>query len=154
MRLSFPQEDQLVSLLVEGDRSTFETVYRKMNGPMLHMCIGLVQNRATAEEVVQDTWVAVLENIAGFEGRSSLAGWIFAILVNRSRSRAKRDGRSISFDSEGEDNALEAAFDGHGRWKNMPDLWDEMTPERILAGRAVMDHVTAAIDAFHLGILQ
>ena len=62
-----------------------------------------------------------------------------------------RDGRSVSFDADGEDDNLAAAFDGRGRWKDMPDLWDELTPERILAGRNVMDHVAAAIEALPHG---
>lgn len=146
MRVDFPDERQMVTLLVAGDRAAFETLYRKMNAAMLRMCMGLVRNRATAEEVVQDTWVAVLRGIGRFEGRSSLAGWIFAILVNRSRSRVQRDGRTICFDGAGADDTLAAAFDGRGRWKNMPELWDAMTAERIIAGRDVMEHVTVAID--------
>jgi RNA polymerase sigma-70 factor (ECF subfamily) len=146
MRTDFPDEGQLVASLVAGDRKAFEMLYRRLNAPMVRMCMGLIRNRATAEEVVQDTWVAVLRSIGGFEGRSSLAGWIFTILVNKSRTRAQRDGRTISFDGEGADDTLNAAFDGRGRWKNMPDLWDEMTAERIIAGRSVMEHVNAAID--------
>jgi RNA polymerase sigma-70 factor (ECF subfamily) len=146
MRVDFPDEGQMVRLLVAGDRAAFETLYRRMNAAMLRMCMSLVRNRATAEEVVQDTWVAVLRGIDRFEGRSSLAGWIFSILINRSLSRASRDGRIISFDGAGAEDTLAAAFDGHGRWKNLPDLWDAMTAERIIAGRSVLEHVTSAID--------
>ncbi len=141
----------LVALLVDGDRSAFERIYRKHNASLIRVATGIVRSRATAEEVTQDTWMAVLGNIGGFEGRSSLAGWIYSILINKSRSRAQRDGRSVSFDADGEDDNLAAAFDGRGRWKDMPDLWEELTPERILAGRNVMDHVTAAIEALPPG---
>jgi len=141
----------IVALLVAGDRSAFEHIYRKHNTSMIRVATGIVRSRATAEEVAQDTWIAVLRKIGGFEGRSSLAGWIYSILINKSRTRAKRDGRSVSFDADGEDDNLAAAFDGRGRWKDMPDLWDELTPERILAGRNVMAHVTAAIEALPSG---
>lgn len=140
-------ETALVERLGSGDRAAFAGVYRKHNPAMVRMCTGIVRNRATAEEeVVQDTWVAVLKGISGFEGRSSLAGWIFAIMVNKARSRATRDGRTVSFDGEGEDDGLAAAFDGRGHWKNMPELWENMTAERIVEGRSVLAHVTAAID--------
>lgn len=140
-------ETALIERLGSGDRVAFETIYKKHNASMVRMCTGIVRNRATAEEVVQDTWVAVLKGISGFEGRSSLAGWIFAILVNKARSRAGRDGRMVSFDGDGEDDNLAAAFDGRGRWKDMPELWETLTPERIVAGRSVLAHVTAAIEA-------
>ncbi len=147
MRVNMADETALVAQLAAGDRGAFECVYRKHNASMLRVCEGLIRNRATSEEVVQDTWVAVLKGITGFEGRSSLAGWIFAILVNKARSRAQRDGRMISFEGEGEDDGLAAAFDGRGRWKDMPDLWETVTPDRIVEGRNMMAHVTAAIDA-------
>jgi RNA polymerase sigma-70 factor (ECF subfamily) len=141
----------LVALLVAGDRCAFEQIYRKHNASLIRVATGIVQSRATAEEVAQDAWIAVLRNIGGFEGRSSLAGWVYSILINKSRTRARRDGRSVSFDDEGEDDNLAAAFDGRGRWKDMPDLWEELTPERILAGRSAMDQVNAAIETLPPG---
>ncbi|MEW6632367.1 MAG: sigma-70 family RNA polymerase sigma factor [Pseudomonadota bacterium] len=146
MEKSGADETERVQLLVAGDRSAFEHIYRKHNAALIRVGMGIVGSRATAEEVAQDTWIAVLRNIASFEGRSSLAGWIFSILVNKARSRATREGRFVSFEGEGEDDNLAAAFDGRGRWKDIPDLWEELTPERILAGRSVMDHVTTAVE--------
>lgn len=145
MKSGIPGDAELVELLVSGDRAGFERVYRKHNAAMVRVCTGIVRNRSTAEEVVQETWVAVLKGISGFQGRSSLAGWIFAILVNKARSRAVRDGRMVSFDGNGEDDGLAAAFDGRGRWKDMPELWETLTPERIVEGRKVLAHVTAVI---------
>lgn len=139
-------ETGIVERLAAGDRATFEALYRKHNAAMVRMCAGFVRNHATAEELVQETWIAVLKNIGGFEGRSSLAGWIYTILLNKARSRLKRDGRSVSFDESGEDNGLQAAFDGRGRWKDMPELWNELTPERVVEGRSVLEHVNAAIE--------
>ncbi len=147
MRSAAVEEEALVARLAAGDRAAFEWLYLRHNAAMLRVCHGLVRNRATAEEVVQETWLAVLKGIGGFEARASLAGWIFAILVNKARSRASRDGRTISFDDGGEDNSLAAAFDGRGHWKEAPELWETLTPERIVAGRAILAHVTAAIEA-------
>jgi len=141
------EETALRQGLAAGDRATFETVYRRHNAAMVRFATAIVRNRATAEEVAQEAWLAVLRHIAGFEGRSSLAGWIFTILTNKARSRAKADGRMVSFDQDGEDDSLAAAFDGRGRWKDLPELWEEITPERIVAGRSILDHVNAAIDA-------
>jgi RNA polymerase sigma-70 factor, ECF subfamily len=147
----FEDEAHLVRLLAAGDRAAFEHVYRKHNASLIRVGAGILRNRAMAEEVAQDCWVAVLGSIAGFEGRSSLAGWIFTIMINKARTRAKREGRSVSFDDSGEDDNLAAAFDGRGRWKEMPELWDEITPERVVAGRSLLEHVNAAIDALPPG---
>ncbi len=139
-------EEDCIDRLRAGDDAVFRALYMRHTSSMIRVATGIVDSRATAEEVAQDTWIAVLNNIAGFEGRSSLAGWIFTILINKARTRAKRDGRAVSFEEGGEDNGLTAAFDGHGRWKEMPELWDEITPERIVAGRRLAEQLIAAID--------
>ena len=147
MRGQFSDESELVRRLAASDRTAFEHLYRLHKSALVRVCTGVVGSRATAEEVAQDTWIAVLQNIAGFEGRSTLAGWIFSILINKARTRAKRDGRTVSFDNGGDDYSLADAFDGRGRWKDLPELWDDLTPERIVAGRSLAEHVHVAIDA-------
>ncbi|PPB80977.1 RNA polymerase sigma-70 factor (ECF subfamily) [Albidovulum inexpectatum] len=137
----------LVAGLVRGDETAFRTLYARHTPAMIRVACAILGDRASAEDVTHDTWIAVLSKIDGFEGRSSLAGWIFTILVNNARSRVRREARSISFDAGGAEDGLAAAFDGRGRWKQMPELWEEITPERIVAGRRLADHLLAAIDA-------
>jgi RNA polymerase sigma-70 factor (ECF subfamily) len=147
MRTRVLEEKDSIDRLKAGDEAVFGMLYTRHTPSMIRVAATIVNSRATAEEVSQETWIAVLKNIGGFEGRSSLAGWIFTILINKARTRARRDGRSVSFDEGGEENNLSAAFDGHGRWKEMPELWDEITPERIVAGRRLAEHMREAIDA-------
>jgi len=147
MRTRVLEEKDSIDRLKAGDEAVFGMLYTRHTPSMIRVAATIVNSRATAEEVSQETWIAVLKNIGGFEGRSSLAGWVFTILINKARTRARRDGRSVSFDEGGEENNLSAAFDGHGRWKEIPELWDEITPERIVAGRRLAEHMRDAIDA-------
>lgn len=147
MRAARPDEADLIDRLRAGDGPVFSALFSRHTPSMVRVAGTIVNSRATAEEIAQETWLAVLKNIGNFEGRSSLASWIFTILINKARTRAKRDGRSVSFDEGGNDNGLSAAFDGHGRWKEMPELWEEITPERIVAGRHLAGRLLAAIDA-------
>jgi RNA polymerase sigma-70 factor (ECF subfamily) len=147
MRTRVLEDKDSIDRLKGGDEAVFGMLYTRHTPSMIRVAATIVNSRATAEEVSQETWLAVLKNIGGFEGRSSLAGWIFTILINKARTRARRDGRSVSFEEGGEGNDLAAAFDGHGRWKEMPELWDEITPERIVAGRRLAEHRRDAIDA-------
>ena len=132
--------------LIAAERTAFETVYRRHNGSMVRVASAILRNRASAEEIAQETWMAVLRKIGGFEGRSSLAGWIFTILTNKAKTRAKRDGRSVSLDTSATDDSIDDAFDGRGRWKDMPELWDEITPDRVVNGRQILSHVSDAIE--------
>jgi len=141
------EEQDCVDRLKAGDETAFAALYTRHTPSMIRVAGTIVNSRAVAEEVTQESWHAVLKNIGGFERRSSLAGWIFTILINKARTQAKRDGRSVSFDEGGEENGLAAAFDGHGRWKEIPELWDEITPERIVAGRRLAEHLAVAIEA-------
>lgn len=136
----------LAQRLLSGDAEAFELVYRRHNAAMLRFCAGIVRSRDLAEEVVQDTWVAVLGRIDLFEGRGSLAGWIYTILINKARSRARREGRTVSFDDFGDGEGLAGAFDGRGHWRSMPELWEDLTPERHIEGRSVLQHVEAVIE--------
>ncbi|THV23372.1 RNA polymerase sigma factor [Peteryoungia ipomoeae] len=132
--------------LIKGDAAAFDRLYRQHNGAMIRFCRGIVQSRAIAEDVVQDTWMAVLNRIDLFEGRGSLASWIYTILLNKARSRARREGRTVFFDDYGSGDGLSDAFDGRGHWRRLPDLWENLTPERQIEGRSVLQHVEAVID--------
>jgi RNA polymerase sigma-70 factor (ECF subfamily) len=140
-------DDELaVQGLISGERPAFEAVYRRHNGSMVRVASAILHNCASAEEIAQETWMSVMRNIGGFEGRSSLAGWIFAILTNKAKTRAKRDGRSVSLDTSANDDSIDDAFDGRGRWKDMPELWDEITPDRVVNGRQILSQVSEAIE--------
>jgi RNA polymerase sigma-70 factor (ECF subfamily) len=140
-------DDELaVQRLISGERLAFEAVYRRHNESMVRVASAILHNRASAEEIAQETWMSVMRSIGGFEGRSSLAGWIFTILTNNAKTRAKRDGRGVSLDTSANDDSIDDAFDGRGRWKDMPVLWDEITPDRVVNGRQILSQVSEAIE--------
>jgi RNA polymerase sigma-70 factor (ECF subfamily) len=103
-----------------------------------------VSTDASSDEVVQDTWVAVLSGLDGFEERSSLATWISRILVNRAKTKAVREARSTPFsaftDSELDDGPLvdPSRFDDKGKWSAPPPRWDDDTPEKLAGNREAM----------------
>ncbi len=101
------EERTLVRALRGRDESAFEEVLDRYYTPMLRLAGTYVRGDAEAEEVVQDTWLAVLNGIERFDGRSSLKTWIFRILVNRARTRAKRESRVVSLPAD-RDWGLEA----------------------------------------------
>lgn len=138
-------ETALVAALVARDRDVFATLYHQHTPGMIRFATRMTRNRALAEDLVQDTWVSVLDHIATFEGRASLVSWIYAILLNKTRSRTQREARQQSLDAA-PDGSDADSFDATGHWKLLPALWDELTPERIVAGRHVLEIVNAAID--------
>jgi RNA polymerase sigma-70 factor (ECF subfamily) len=135
-------DQALVDALRAGDEDTFRRLVREWHSPLVRVAQIFVPSRATAEEVVQDTWVRVLGALDRFEGRSSLKTWVFRILVNTAKTRAQRDGRVIPFSSLQEPGRIpEAAVDADrfrpedddrfpGHWSAPPT---DLPEERLLA---------------------
>jgi DNA-directed RNA polymerase specialized sigma24 family protein len=95
------EEQLLVQALRERDEAAFELVLDRWYSAMLRTATIYVGSRARAEEVVQETWLAVLGGIHRFDSRSSLKTWIFRILINRARTSATREARVIPMSSLG-----------------------------------------------------
>jgi RNA polymerase sigma-70 factor (ECF subfamily) len=97
--------------------------------------------------VVQDAWVAVITGIAGFSGQAPLRAWLSGIVVNKARTRAVRDGRSISFEDLGGGPAVDPSrFGADGHWLERFGPCDWLTPERIAGDRQLLDRILALLD--------
>jgi RNA polymerase sigma-70 factor, ECF subfamily len=131
-------DEQILAALKRGDETAFVQLVEQHQGLMLRVALRYVRTRAVAEEVVQETWVAVLHGLDRFEARASLKTWIFRILTNRAISRGEREGRVLPFSSLGDDDGPAVDPDRFrppgaqwaGGWKVFPDALPE---ERLLA---------------------
>jgi RNA polymerase sigma-70 factor, ECF subfamily len=157
MRQSEFDQPEFLAKLRCGDEQAYRELIRRFHGSLTGIAASIIGSRAQAEEVVQDAWLAVFAGIGGFEGRSSLATWVFSIVLNRARTRASREGRLVGLPAlmEGttpEGRAVDlSAFKPDGHWVEAPRLWDEIDPERIISGRQLWDHVMEAIERLPAG---
>jgi RNA polymerase sigma-70 factor (ECF subfamily) len=92
-------DSRLLQGIRDGDDGAFAELVRRYHGQLLRIAQMYVPSRAVAEEVVQETWIGVLRGAERFEGRSSVKTWLFRILANIARTRAKKEARSIPFSS-------------------------------------------------------
>ena len=122
----------LLDRLRAGDESAFATLVQRYQARMLRLAESTVGSRAVAEEVVQDTWLAVVRGVVRFEGRSSLKTWLFSILLNRARSAGGREQRAGTPDPGG---SVEERFDATGAWAEPPEPWSDRADERVVAER-------------------
>src|SRR3954471_16951975 len=143
-------EAQLVAALRAGDEDAFRTLIEMYHAMLVRVARMYVSNQATAEDVAAETWLAVLQGIGRFEGRSSLKTWLFRILTNRAKTRGIREGRSLPFSSlEPDEPAVESerfhggdhAWPGH--WSAPPSVFPE---DRLLA-RETREVIERAIEA-------
>lgn len=124
---------------------------------MLRLARVYERDRAVAEEMVQDAWLAVLRGIERFEGRSSVRTWLFSIVTNVAKTRAVREARSVPVSAlvgaEVDDDSPSVApreFRGPddswpGHWAVPPREWNR--PERELLSAETRAAIAAAIDA-------
>jgi RNA polymerase sigma-70 factor (ECF subfamily) len=137
-----PADARLVDGLRRKDESAFAELMRMYGAAMLRVAQMYVSSRAVAEEVVAEAWLAVLNGIDRFEGRSSLKTWLFRIVANTAKTRGVREARTVPLsalvDDDGEsavdvDRFLgsDARFPGH--WSVPPQSWAGAPEERLIA---------------------
>jgi len=148
----------LVDALRCGDESAFVELVRRYGGLMLRVARLYVPTHAVAEEVVQETWLGVLNGIGRFQGRSSFKTWLFRILTNTAQTRAGRERRSVPFSSlaQAELETGEASVDPDrfipqgerwaSYWATLPPRFDDLPEGRLLSSETV-GAVRAAIEA-------
>jgi RNA polymerase sigma-70 factor, ECF subfamily len=147
-----PSDAELVARLRGRDEAAFALVLDAWSGGMTRVARSIVSTHASADEVVQDAWLAVVQAIGTFEARSSLKTWVYRILVNTARRRAMREGRHVSWSLvPGEDDTPTvdpARFGGPGdrfpgHWLAFPAPWP--SPEQNMLAGEVQAQVEAAL---------
>jgi RNA polymerase sigma-70 factor, ECF subfamily len=140
-------EDTLVDRLRRGDEVAFSRFVEEHDASLRRIARLYVPD-AVADEVVQETWMAVLHGIDRFEGRSAIRTWMVSILLNIARSRGAREQRQIPFSAFADPAATaEPAVDPNrfqgpngrfpGGWISFPERWDEQPEERYLSAEGV-----------------
>src|SRR4051812_20415445 len=143
---------EIVAALRRGNQAVFAELVDAYSPGLMRMAQMFVRDRAVAEEVVQETWLAVLRGIDRFEGRSSLKTWIFRILMNTAKTRAQREARSVPFSAvvgDDEPSVDPDRFLGPdqrfaGGWMLGPSDWP--TPEDELLQGETRDAILEAIN--------
>jgi RNA polymerase sigma-70 factor (ECF subfamily) len=135
-------EQRFVAALQAGDDAAFEKLVLAYHGAMVRVATFYVPSRAVAEEVAQQTWLAVIQGLDRFEGRSSLKTWIFRILTNQARARGERERRTVPFSALGTpDGDDEPGLEPErfrppsdhwaGHWREPPQPWSDTVLEAL-----------------------
>ena len=150
--LDFSDDAVLVKALAARDADAFTYLLDRYHSQLVRLAQQYVHGRAVAEEVVQETWLAVIKGIDRFEQRSSLKTWLFRILVNIARSHGVKERRSIPFATTAaldEDAAVDPRrFRRFGRargtWKRPPSHWSE--PEQHALDAETLETIRETVE--------
>jgi RNA polymerase sigma-70 factor (ECF subfamily) len=132
----------MIAALNSRDEAAFCALVKRHAAAMRRVARSFVSDASVADEVVQETWLAVVSGLDRFEGRSSLKTWIFSILVKRAQSRGARESRTTPFSSlvasddaptVDPDRFLPADHSAAGYWSLTPNRFFELPEDRLLA---------------------
>jgi RNA polymerase sigma-70 factor (ECF subfamily) len=152
-RLDFSDDRVLVDALRRRDDAAFAWLLDAYDQSLRRVAGSFVRTRASADEVVQETWLAVIAGIDRFEMRSTVKTWVFRILMNQARTRGTRESRyDVVADVDESAPSIDPArfrggigpTKGHWRKNAGPAPWDDQPAER-LASTETMAVVAAAI---------
>lgn len=132
--MTSPGDGELLPRLLAGEQQAFRELVGRYQGAMRAVAYAIVGSR-NADEVVQDAWLAVVRNLEGFQGRSSLKTWLLTITANTAKTRLKHNRREVLMDDlpapHGSIDDRRFAQDGH--WLTAPFAWHEDSPEALLS---------------------
>jgi len=146
----------LIEALRRGDEAAYRALVDRHSATLLRLASMYLSDEEVAADVVQETWIGVLQGIDRFEERSSLKTWICRILVNKAKTAAQHEGRTITFSDLGDGELAPAVGPerfhdqgpNRGKWSIAPQAWDR-PEERLLSkeARGVVDRAIAALPA-------
>ena len=124
-------DDQLVERVCSGDQSAFTLLVSRYHPSLVRVARYYV-SAASAEDVAQETWIAVLRGVSNFEGRSSFKTWLFRILVNRAQTTGVREHRTIAVDPSESGDLASSQFDSGGAWRVPPQPFSEVVENSMV----------------------
>lgn len=153
-----PDEGSVIDALRRGDEGAFARLVDQYHPSLRRVARLYISDRAVVDEVVQDTWLGVIQGIWAFERRSSLKTWIFRILINRAKTRAAREKRMVPFPRFDDDVDVAEAAVAPDRFQPVdhptePGCWPHpppnlgASPERWLLAQEARQHLQSAIAA-------
>ncbi|ADB32430.1 RNA polymerase, sigma-24 subunit, ECF subfamily [Kribbella flavida DSM 17836] len=142
-----PVDGDLIRRLRDRDESAFTLVLDRWSPGLRRLARTFVSTDESAAEVVQETWLAVIEGIDRFEGRSSLRTWVYRILTNTAKRRGSRERRVVPISSDDGPTVDPSRFqeDGPfpGHWWEFPPAWP--TPEQGVLRHEVQELLTQTL---------
>jgi RNA polymerase sigma-70 factor, ECF subfamily len=147
-------DEQIVAALRAGDEDAFRHLFERNHAKMKRVARGYVDSDAVAEEVVQETWMAVVAGIDRFQGRSAFGTWMFSILTNQAKTHHTRERRAVPLSSFAADDESAPVLDADrfqtdddawpGHWATPPRPWQK--PERRLLSLETRAQLRHALD--------
>lgn len=138
--LSISQEQELIRRLNAGDERAFVELIEAYHQPLCRLARTFTADAGRAEEIVQESWLVVIDNLSSFEGRSSLKTWLFGIVVNKAKKLAAREAKQVTSELDELERSMRAdahRFDERGHWSKPPGRWGRSPEDALIEARTL-----------------
>lgn len=117
-------DETLLAAFAAGNAGAFAALYARHERPIFRFLRRSLGNDAAAEDLLQDVWLAVMRNAAGFEPRARFTTWLYGIARHRliDHWRARKDNISLDEAANDPDGAAlldTLAADADGQPENL-----------------------------------
>jgi len=134
MNTTMPTEISLEALTA-GDRAEFARLVDAYSSPIYRLGLRMLGNPQDAEDVLQNTFLNVLTHVSEFEGRSSLATWLYRIAANEALMLLRKKKPEVNLDD------FEAADEADDLLPTQFVDWSAVPEDQLLSGegKAALD---------------
>jgi RNA polymerase sigma-70 factor, ECF subfamily len=107
--MSTTEDDLNVEKFIDGDEGAFEALFQKYRNPLFGYLYYMLQERQAAEDVFQDTWLRIIENISRYRYEDKFPQFLYRVAGNGALDlmRKRKKGREIPMSGEGEKSLLD-----------------------------------------------
>lgn len=135
-------DEQLLGLYSRGEMEAMEVLLARYKRPLFHFVLRLVRERGKAEDLLQESFLRMVEHAGTFQGSASLKTWLFRIARNlcidelrrqKHRRHPSLDAPSSTAEGEGQTLYDRVAHQGAG-------------PDRSTVDRDLAQRMAKAID--------
>ncbi|MBN2575738.1 MAG: RNA polymerase sigma factor [Deltaproteobacteria bacterium] len=129
-------ERALRARLAAGEDAAYRDCYQQHAPKLMRLLVGILRNKARAEEILQETFIAAFRGIAGFRGEVSLATWLARIATNRAYNAIRDESRAKRTAPPQEEepvSSFEPRVEGRDLARKVMVILDQMDPVKKLA---------------------
>ena len=139
--------EEVIERCKKSDRRAQEQLFRHFYGKMLAVCMRYIHDRDSAQEVLQEGFIKVFDNIKGYDSKGSFEGWVRRIMANCSIDSLRKVRRDTILSDDDRD------------FKYIPDEdegedWDITTLKAEVAMEAIEQLSPAYRTVFNLYVLE
>jgi RNA polymerase sigma-70 factor, ECF subfamily len=129
------QEKLLVEKIVSGDLIAFQQFIEKYQRLVTHMVFRMILNESDREEICQDVFLKIYQNLKNFQFHSKLSTWISKITYNNCLNHLKKKKALLYGDLKiQEKGTLDSSFEDEHQDSNLRKGSFPLPDEKVISG--------------------